>query len=558
MSGAEPNSEPPHRGAAVTRAEEAARLAAAAAENQQQQQQRQQQRRSRRARFDKNSPNTFTFKLLPAPQQLLRTEAAAGQQQQQRMQLQRVIPPNARDKPQQPLPAFLQQHLDRQEIAEEELRVRLRAVCCRPAWLRVCCVQTGDCYFPQDGYDYSQHLVSLGEGTFVSFDAGDAVLTEETEGVARMRRDREGRQVLKALEAAEDFEEIDDDFVAEALSAADGTVCRPDDEALLWGSRPSLLPAAVSARLLQGSTGGGGEQRDSDWGEDFEEEEGDSEDFEEAEALSKGDNLRKLRAADPNDTQAYLSPEDGEESDAFSAYEECFDEFLKSQERKPAIEGSRPGGASRRRRDSWSSAGSGTSSRSSSSSESFKRDAADGSHICEIDDELKEKTLAKLQEEEKEAPSVHAAPLLPARARPSWDGETIMSARSGLSVQPRSIRLGSSRASKLPLNPHLALGTGGPLEAPGSQRPRRAQLPPTPGDAETAFELPEVCTLRVRGETPQERKERKARAKEAQRLMRANKKANKQLLKEETKKVHLQQARISPFDVRPGVRCFKI
>lgn len=41
----------------------------------------------------------------------------------------------------------------------------------------------------------------------------------------------------------------------------------------------------------------------------------------------------------------------------------------------------------------------------------------------------------------------------------------------------------------------------------------------------------QICTYRPRGETREERKERKAKVKEAQRLMRANKKVNKELLK---------------------------
>ncbi|KAL8437314.1 hypothetical protein ACSSS7_001077 [Eimeria intestinalis] len=375
MAEAELNGEPPRRGAAGPRAREApghaaAAVAAAAAaagnQQQQQQQQRQQQQgRSRRVRFDKNSPNTFTFKLLPAPQQLLRTEAAAGQQQQQRMQLQRIIPPNARDKglgfrPQQPLPAFLQQQLDRQEIAEEELKRRAEEAAKKGLARDTRKEETeadlaGDCYFPQDGYDYSQHLVGLRfvvndcSSAFVAFDGGgDRILTEETEGIARMRRDREGRQVLEALEAADEFEEIADDFVAEALTAADGSICAPDEEALLWGSRPPLLPAAVSACLVQKAAGGERDLSGVGWKEGLDEEEeedgGDSGDCEETDASLKGDTLRRARAADTSDMQA----------------------------------------------DSWSSADSGnsssrSSSRSSSSSDTLKREGpADEFRLCEI------------------------------------------------------------------------------------------------------------------------------------------------------------------------------
>ncbi|KAL8449676.1 hypothetical protein Emed_002931 [Eimeria media] len=546
MAESELKGEPPRRGAAAPRAANAAghaAAAAAAAPESQQQQQQQQQRRSRKGRFDKNSPNTFTFKLLPAPQQLLRAEAAAGQQQQQqqRMQLQRVIPPNARDKPQQPLPAFLQQQLERQEIAEEELRYVVYGTQRRAeeTGKKVSARETkgeedltGDCYFPQDGYDYSQHLVGflchLTEETrsllrrqraslacaetekvgFInasncsssssSSSSSDSSNSRNSNGSSRraatptaaVKASTEAPLAAAAAAEAALAAAAAEAALAAAAAAVSVSVClqvvssslaaMPDEEALLWGSRPPLLPAAVSARLQQRAGVGGSEESDSEWEEESEaEEERDSDD-------------------DLEETEDSLSPEEGEESDSFSAYEECFDDFLKSQERKPAIEAPRSAGASRRRRDSWSSAGSSSrSSSNSSESSSFKREAADEFRLCEIDDELKEKTLAlaKLQEEEEEAPSVHAMPLLPARARPSWDGETIMSARSGLSVQPRSITIGSSRASKMPLNPHLALGTGGPLGAASSQKPKRAQLPPTPEDAEIAFELPELLLL---------------------------------------------------------------
>ena len=84
----------PPEGTAATAA------AATAAAGKQQQQQQQQRGKGRKVRFQRNDPNTFTFRLLPASQQQLRQDAAAGRQHQggPRMQLHRVIPPNARNK----------------------------------------------------------------------------------------------------------------------------------------------------------------------------------------------------------------------------------------------------------------------------------------------------------------------------------------------------------------------------------------------------------------------------------------------------------------------------
>lgn len=526
--------------------------------------------KGRKVRFDKNSPNTFTFRLLPAPQHQQRAEATAGQRQQ-RMQLQRVIPPNARDKPQQPLPSFLQQQLDRQEASGDAAALREEGKTKKGREPDL----TADCYFPQDGYDYSQHLVSLGGGTFLAHSGNAVIEEEEKEAISQMERDKEGCEVLAALDACEKYEEIADDFVVSAAVGSDGKQLIPHEKELLWGSRPPLLPPAVSDMLFGPSDGG-----DSPFGADEDDEKyGDyGSDFSEETDSQDGDRrvTASARTAIADDTQAQrleqlleeyrdecigeLDAEEAEESDSFSAYDECFDDFLKSQERKPAVEISRPSGARGRRRDSCSSGSS--SSSTSSSSSNIKKEAEDF-RLCEIDDDLRQKTLAlaKMQEQEDDQPTMHAEPLLPARARPTWDGETIMSARSGVSLQPRSIVLGSSRASKMPMNPFLTL-EGGPQGAQatkGTRGSRRAQLPPTAEDAQALFEeIPEVTTFRPRGETPEARKERKARAKEAQRLMRANKKMNKELLKEETKKAQAVQARTSPFDVRPGVRHFKL
>ncbi|OEH75997.1 hypothetical protein cyc_00367 [Cyclospora cayetanensis] len=500
--------------------------------------------KGRKVRFHKNNPNTFTFKLLPMSQHQLRQEVEAKQGRQRiRMQLQRVIPPNAKNKPLQPLPEYLQRQIDQQQAAAEEateglpkrrveadlfllpstrvfdLLPPLVSLFCRDSWrsvpnamrmyvwegplwsgqsfeqlvfpfppsfatLRGRCFdssllqqhsflllrvpQSGDCYFPQDGYDYSQHLVSLGGGTFLPHAGGEEVIAEEEQATATgMREDKEACEVLDALEASDDgYEEIADDFVASAVADTGGKQWTPNEKELLWGSRPPLLPPAVGDRLF----GGVGEEDSEESDESGGSWTGCSED--EAESQVGEDRVAKYRAAAVDNTQAQkleqlleeyreecigeLDPEEVEESDSFSDYEECFDAFLKSQERPQGVEASK----------------------------------LSGEH-----DELRAKTLAlaRLQEEEGEKAPLHAEPLLPARARPTWDGETIISARSGLSVQPRSIILGSSRATKMMLAPCLALDSDVP-GTKGAQEPRRAQLPPTPEDAETVAELPEHAT----------------------------------------------------------------
>ncbi|CDI83390.1 hypothetical protein, conserved [Eimeria acervulina] len=120
-SGAPPHEAPEGDTAAAAEAAAEHSDAAAAAAEPAAAGKQQQQGKSRKVRFQKNDPNTFTFKLLPVSQQQLREQAAAAAAHQRpRMQLQRVIPPNARNKPQQPLPEYLQQQLEKLDIGEEE------------------------------------------------------------------------------------------------------------------------------------------------------------------------------------------------------------------------------------------------------------------------------------------------------------------------------------------------------------------------------------------------------------------------------------------------------
>lgn len=76
-------------------------------------------------------------------------------------------------------------------------------------------------------------------------------------------------------------------------------------------------------------------------------------------------------------------------------------------------------------------------------------------------------------------------------------------------------------------------------------------------DAEEEFvELPEVSTLRPKGETPEERKARKAAVKEHQRMSRALKKETKELYKQERSKASARV--VNAGDLRDGVKHFAL
>ncbi|PFH37359.1 hypothetical protein BESB_038170 [Besnoitia besnoiti] len=151
---------------------------------------------SRKKKFDKNSPSAVTFRLVAASFADPATQQSS--QNAQKMALQRVIPPNALKKnrfrdvlPNDLLRVLSPEHFGIHSNLDEENR---RLLCDQvyggdeellqaaqealAAKSKQSSSRAGerqqhqptldeldeDCYFPKDGYDYSQHLVSLGGG----------------------------------------------------------------------------------------------------------------------------------------------------------------------------------------------------------------------------------------------------------------------------------------------------------------------------------------------------------------------------------------------------------
>lgn len=109
---------------------------------------------------------------------------------------------------------------------------------------------------------------------------------------------------------------------------------------------------------------------------------------------------------------------------------------------------------------------------------------------------------------------------------PHFDCESVLSMRSNVSNHPGKV--------------------GRPERKP---RAPRAEEVPVPEDEEVEF--PEIVTLRLKGETPEDRKARKAAVKAHQKVCREQKKQTKGVFKEEKKKA---MVRLPAGDIRDGVR----
>ncbi|KAH0485540.1 MAG: uncharacterized protein KVP18_001628 [Porospora cf. gigantea A] len=109
-------------------------------------------------------------------------------------------------------------------------------------------------YFPDDGYDYSQHLVSINKGSM------SMASTEQRKKALAMREgtdlelDDEGAAAVAALSGDEADEDFPDDFVAVAQTDEDGLVLPVQMSEVLWGKHEPTgmeLPPEVAARLRE-------------------------------------------------------------------------------------------------------------------------------------------------------------------------------------------------------------------------------------------------------------------------------------------------------------------
>merc|ERR1712125_220747 len=101
----------------------------------------------------------------------------------------------------------------------------------------------GDCYFPRDGYNYDQHLKRVsgtGKGTSVAGVVLNApkpkksekeLFPQATDISLQPAMTEEEREVLQALDNAEEFEEMDEAEFDELIPAG----AAADLDEVLWG-----------------------------------------------------------------------------------------------------------------------------------------------------------------------------------------------------------------------------------------------------------------------------------------------------------------------------------
>ncbi|SBS82310.1 hypothetical protein, conserved [Plasmodium malariae] len=92
----------------------------------------------------------------------------------------------------------------------------------------------GDCYFPNDGYDYEQHLKPISTN-FIE------IKTKKKNNFFDIKpTDEEEKELFKTFDA-DNYEELNDNFVCEAQNVDRAEKLEIDDE-IIWGTGDSFLP----------------------------------------------------------------------------------------------------------------------------------------------------------------------------------------------------------------------------------------------------------------------------------------------------------------------------
>mmetsp|Transcript_10225 Transcript_10225/g.23050 ORF Transcript_10225/g.23050 Transcript_10225/m.23050 type:complete len:474 (-) Transcript_10225:222-1643(-) len=370
-----------------------------------------------------------------------------------------------------------------------------------------------DCYFPKDGYNYDQHLKRCagGKGGGVGGIVMDAPKPKEGAAPPITAKDLAVQQptnaeeaaVLRSLEFAEEYEELADGDLEDIFP---GGLAQPEEVILFGpGAADNDLPdlAFFQEMKKMQAARAEAEARDAEDGEEGGQEGEGAADFDEflAEEYGKED----IGACSDDEIEGELT---------LDKCEELLDEYI--QDKKEEVQ------------------------QLYSINEPQKGIRDDVPRVIEETKAIIAKHYSETPEDEKDTSSGEESE----DESKTWDCETVLSTLSNLSNRPGKI--GRIKVLKKPAHALKPVTEDGKEEEEDKE-----------GDSEedNVVELPDVITTRQRGETPEERKARKASVKEMRRVCRKMKKESKEMYKAEAQKLPGHQA---TADVRAKLRTFKL
>jgi len=387
----------------------------------------------------------------------------------------------------------------------------------------------GDCYFPKDGYNYEKHLKrvsGVGKGGGVAGVVLAAPSTQPKEVFTQtVATTEEEAEVMRALGNDDEYEELEEgDFEVLMPAGLAG-----EEKQLLWGPKHSedddlpdlALFKEMRARMAaigedDGSAAlyGAGDDVDDNAHESHAACEGELQGTDFAKFMANEYGEEEVGACDDEEIEGHISLEN---------CEDMLDEFLEEQQQEKrtmhSIFEPMPG----------------------------KHD--DVPRVIEETKAIIENHYKKdLEGEEEEVSSEESDD-----ESKKWDCETVLSTLSNLTNRPGKIgriKLEKVKPEKRPgvvLNP-VREGSDGAEDDEEDANNSSDEDP-------DVVELPDVNTNRVKGETAEERRQRKAGVKEMRRICRRMKKESKEMYKAEAQRLPGQ---VGGPDIRAKLRTTKL
>ncbi|EUD66768.1 hypothetical protein C922_02753 [Plasmodium inui San Antonio 1] len=403
----------------------------------------------------------------------------------------------------------------------------------------------GDCYFPDDGYDYEQHLKSISSNFVSAKSRGDNNFFEVKP------TDEEERELFKTFEA-DNYEELNDNFVYEAQDVSDEDKLDVSKD-LIWGTPDWSFPiGGASTTYLTTDPMQLNELRESVDGDTTD---GEISDADREAHLLPGNH--HLRSGSGRSSGGHAGGRGNSEENGYVIFDEGTHTKISTCEKK--------------KQKDTNTDKSDPNALKLSDLVKLEMQKVDSKNFNEIKNIVYKTKILQILNSQKEQECHRGKGHGEENSRSDASGEFFFSSSdassSSLSYDCETILTTKTNTTNHPCK--LVIPKKVPTPASGSllinplphasANPKRKHREKEKVGEEAKLEsylvLESINTTRGKNETPEEKRERKKLVKEAQRLNRKLKKENALLMKSEKK---MMNKKSNPFDIRDNVKYIKL
>ncbi|CAD2097056.1 conserved Plasmodium protein, unknown function [Plasmodium vinckei petteri] len=397
----------------------------------------------------------------------------------------------------------------------------------------------GDCYFPNDGYDYEQHLKPI-SNNFV-----EVKTKSETKFFEIKPVDEEEKELFKTFEA-DNYEELNDNFVYEAQNVEAIEKLHVDNK-LIWGNPESFL-FIPNSNLCSTQVG------DEETEQAISDIEYASDDiFDKSGQTIENDNNNStghFQFDDDNDKElSYKSASNSKTIIFDENVNPSIENKMKYEKNDDSIKLSDLINLELKKVNDKANDNTNEIKRIMKKSKKIKNKNKQNIEniVIDINDNDKEKILkiVDMQNDEIVVDQDISSSYSSDDDSLSYDCQTILTTKTNTTNHPSKLIIPKS-IKVTPILNKKTFNTN--LESKEKENDNVNKL-------ERYLILDQIKTKRDKNETPEEKRERKKSVKEAQRLNRKLKKENSLLMKNEKK---LMNKNVNPFDIRDNVKYIKL